>query len=310
MSRPEVSTPPLAAADQAAGTGEAPPPDQALIVLRRPGAPRRFLRHRLAVVGSAVLVVVMLISLSAPVLAPYSPQAIDLSQLAATPPSAAHWLGTDDVGQDVLSRLLFGGRLSLLIGVSSALLSLAIGVAVGALAGWAGGWLDAVLMRVVDFVLSFPALFLLLIFFSLTPGSATVIILFLGLFGWMYLARVVRGEFLTLKEQEYMHGARALGVSGWRIVWRHLLPNAFGPIIVTTVLNIAYNMLAEAGLDYLGFGVPPNIPTWGNMLTAASDHLSDLPLLVIAPGLALTLVIVSLHVVGDGLRDVLDPRQV
>jgi peptide/nickel transport system permease protein len=267
------------------------------------------LRHRLAVGGSGVLALVVLISLGAALLAPHAPQAIDLGQLAATPPSAAHWLGTDDVGQDVLSRLLFGGRLSLLIGVASALLSLAIGVPVGALAGWAGGRLDTMLMRVVDFMLSFPALFLLLIFFSLTPGSATVIVLFLGLFGWMYLARVVRGEFLALKERDYVQGARALGASGWHIIWRHLLPNTLTPIIVTTVLNIAYNMLAEAGLDYLGFGVPSDIPTWGNMLTAASDHLSDLPLLVIAPGLALTLVIVSLQVVGDGLRDVLDPRQ-
>jgi len=125
----------------------------------------------------------------------------------------------------------------------------------------------------------------------------------------MYLARVVRGEFLALKGRDYVASARALGVSGGRIMWRHVLPNAATPIIVTTVLNIAYNMLAEAGLDYLGFGVPPDISTWGNMLTAANAHLSDLPLLVIAPGLALTLVIVSLHLVGDGLRDILDPRQ-
>ena len=133
-----------------------------------------------------------------------------------------------------------------------------------------------------------------------------MIILFLGLSGWMYLARVVRAEFQALKAREYVDSARALGVGGGRIVWRHLLPNAVTPVIVATVLNIAYNMLAEAGLDYLGFGVPPNVPTWGNMLTAASEHMSDLPLLVIAPGLALTLVIVSLHLVGDGLRDVLD----
>jgi peptide/nickel transport system permease protein len=119
----------------------------------------------------------------------------------------------------------------------------------------------------------------------------------------------VRGEFLSLKEREYVQGARALGVGGTRIIWRHLLPNAATPLIVTTVLNIAYNMLAEAGLDYLGFGIPPDVPTWGNMLTAANEHLSDLPLLVVAPGLALTLVIVSLHLVGDGLRDVLDPRR-
>ncbi len=280
------------------------------VATRRLRAPRRLLRHRQALIGSIALGLVVLVSLAAPLLAPYPPGAIDLTQLSAAPPSPAHWLGITDVGQDVLSRLLFGGRLSLLIGVSAALLSLVIGVAVGALAGWSGGWRDAVLMRCVDIMLSFPALFLLLIFFSLTPSSVTVIIVFLGLFGWMYLARVARAEILALKEREFVQGAHALGAGPWRIIWRHLLPNAATPIIVTTVLNIAYNMLAEAGLDYLGFGIPPNIPTWGNMLTAANAHLSDMPLLVIAPGLALTLTIVSLHLVGDGLRDLLDPRQV
>ena len=245
----------------------------------------------------------------APLLAPYPPQAIDLNQLAATPPSAAHWLGTNDVGQDVLSRLLFGGRLSLLIGVSSALISLVIGVAVGALAGWHGGWLDSLLMRFVDFMLSFPALFVLLIFFSITPGSVPVIIAVPGpdRLDVPGAGGARRGP--GLKEREYVQSARALGVGGWRIIWRHLLPNVATPVIVATVLNVAYNMLAEAGLDYLGFGIPPNIPTWGNMLTAASEHMSDLPLLVIAPGLALILVIVSLHLVGDGLRDILDPHQ-
>jgi peptide/nickel transport system permease protein len=149
----------------------------------------------------------------------------------------------------------------------------------------------------------------LLITFSITAASVGVLIGFLGLTGWMYLARVVRGEFLSLKEREYVQGARALGAGGAGIIWRHLLPNAATSLIVTTVLNIAYNMLAEAGLDYLGFGVPPDTPTWGNMLTDAGEHLSGLPLMVIAPGLALTLVIVSLHVLGDGLRDLLDPRQ-
>ncbi len=270
---------------------------------------RRLVRRRSALIGAAALLLVTLISLFAPIIAPYPPQAIDLNQLSATPPSAGHWLGTNDVGQDVLSRLLFGGRISLLVGVAAALLSLVIGVLVGAVAGWHGGWIDNLLMRFVDLLLSIPSLFLLLIVFSVTPGTATVIILFLGLFGWMYLARVVRGEFQSLKRLEYVDSAKALGVGAWRIIWRHLLPNVATPVIVATVLSIAYNMLAEAGLDYLGFGIPPNIPTWGNMLTAASEHLSDLPLLVIAPGLALTLVIVSLHLVGDGLRDILDPRR-
>jgi len=298
---PGAEAPPIG--QPAAGQARWQPPP------RRPRALRRFLRHRLAMVGGILLLLAALVSLLAPLLAPYPPQAIDLLELAATPPSAAHWLGTNDVGQDVLSRLLFGGRLSLLIGISSALISLVIGLAVGALAGWSGGRLDGLLMRFVDFMLSFPALFVLLIFFSITAASVSVLIVFLGLTGWMYLARVVRGEFLSLKEREYVQSALALGVGGGRIIWRHLLPNVATPVIVATVLNVAYNMLAEAGLDYLGFGIPPNIPTWGNMLTAASEHMSDLPLLVITPGLALLLVIVSLHLLGDGLRDFLDPHQ-
>jgi peptide/nickel transport system permease protein len=306
-SLPLPSTP--AAPGAPAGTDEVHHADRSVLARQRARTVQRFLRHRLALSGSIILVLVVLISLGAPALAPFAPEAMDLGQLSATPPSAAHWLGTNAVGEDVLSRLLFGGRLSLLIGVAAALLSLAIGVAVGALAGWYGGHLDTLLMRFVDVMLSFPTLFLLLIFFSITAASVTVIVVFLGLFGWMYLARIVRGEFLSLKERAYVQSAQALGVGSWRIIWRHLLPNVASLVIVATVLNIAYNMLAEAGLDYLGFGVPPSVPTWGNMLTEASDHLSDQPLLVVAPGLALTLVIVSLHVVGDGLRDALDPRQ-
>jgi len=151
-------------------------------------------------------------------------------------------------------------------------------------------------------------LFLLLIFFALVPASELVIVLFLGLFGWMYLARIVRGDFLTLKEQEFVQSALALGVGSRRIIWRHLLPNVVGVVIVTGTLNVAYNMLAEATLDFLGYGVPPDTPTWGNMLTTASNHYIDQPLLAIAPGLTLTIVILCINFLGDGLRDALDPR--
>lgn len=277
---------------------------------RRHRALRRFLRHRLALASTVVLLVVVLISIFAPLLAPYNPSATDLNNLTATGPSAAHWLGTDDIGEDVLSRVIFGGRVSLSIGVGAALLSLVVGVVIGALAGWFGGVADTILMRFVDLMLSFPALFLLLIFFALVPASELVIVLFLGLFGWMYLARIVRGEFLTLKEREFVQSAQALGVGSLRIIWRHLLPNVVGVIIVSCTLNVAYNMLAEATLDFLGFGVSPDTPTWGNMLTKASDHYIDQPLLAIGPGLTLTIVILCINFLGDGLRDALDPHWV
>jgi len=285
----------------------APPPE--LIEARRRGRLlRRFLRHRLAVVSMVLLLLVVLISIFAPLLAPYNPSATDLNNLTAAGPSSAHWLGTDDIGEDVLSRVIFGGRVSLSIGVGAALLSLILGVVIGAVSGWFGGLVDTVLMRFVDLMLCFPALFLLLIFFALVPASELVIVLFLGLFGWMYLARIVRGEFLMLKEQEFVQSALALGVGSPRLIWRHLLPNVVGVVIVTGTLSVAYNMLAEATLDFLGFGVSPDTPTWGNMLTTASTHYIDQPLLAIAPGLTLTIVILCINFLGDGLRDALDPR--
>jgi peptide/nickel transport system permease protein len=262
----------------------------------------------MAVISTGFFLLVVLISIVAPLIVPYAPSATDLNALSATGPSPAHWLGTDDIGEDVLSRLLYGGRISLTIGVCAAMISLVIGLLVGAVAGWFGGWIDAVLMRFVDLMLCFPSLFLLLIIFALTPASVLVIIVFLGIFGWLYLARIVRGEFLSLKERDYVHGALAVGAGHLRIIWRHLLPNVMPAIIVTSTLNIAYNMLAEAALDFLGFGVSPDTPTWGNMLTKASDHYLDQPLLAIAPGLTITLVILSINFIGDGLRDALDPR--
>jgi peptide/nickel transport system permease protein len=269
---------------------------------------RRFRRHRLALVGAMVLALIVLASIFAPLIAPYNPYTPDPFNMTA-PPSAQHLLGTDQNGGDVLSRLIYGGRYSLGIGVSSALLSTMIGLAIGALAGWMGGWVDNVLMRVVDLMLSFPALFLLLILFSITNGaSVVVIIMFLGVFGWMYLARIVRAQILSLKEMDFVQSAQAVGVSAARVIVRHLLPNILAAVIVTTTLQIAYNMLSEALLDFLGFGVAADTPTWGNMLNTAEDHLLDAPQLAIAPGLILTIAILCINFIGDGLRDALDPR--
>lgn len=226
----------------------------------RQTAPRRFLRHRLAVAGLVVLLLLIVVALLAPLLAPHDPTAQDLSNPLA-PAGAGHPLGTDDLGRDLLSRLLYGGRIPLVIGFGSTAVVLLIGVAIGAAAGYAGGWVDNALMRLVDVALAFPVFFLLVIVATYSGVTVLTIILFIGLFNWMYLARLVRSEFLVMREIDYVRAARASGVSGWRIAWRHMLPNAIAPIIVNATFSIATAMSTEAALDFLGSGLPPDVPT-------------------------------------------------
>ena len=267
----------------------------------------RFRRSKLALLGLLLITAMTLIAVFADAIAPYGENEIDLFNITAKP-SAGHWLGTDELGRDELSRLMYGARVSLLVGVGAALISTAIGIVVGSLAGYYGGWLDSALMRFVDVVLAFPAIFLLLIFFSIQGTSVMSVIVFLGLFSWMWLARVIRGEFLSLKQRDFIEAARSIGVPDGRLIWRHLLPNVIAAIIVSTTLSIAYAMLAEATLSFLGFGVPAGTPTWGNMLNAARPNYIQVPLLAIAPGLTLTIAVLAINFVGDGLRDALDPR--
>ncbi len=267
----------------------------------------QFIAHRLAVVGMIMVVALVLLAICVPLLSPHSPSEPDLfNQLA--PPSLQHPLGTDPLGRDVLTRLLYGARVSLAVGVLSSLISMVIGVAVGAIAGYYGGWVDNVLMRLVDLLLAFPAIFLLLILFATIQRSLVIVILFLGLFGWLYLARVVRGEILSLRERDFILASRALGLGHGRLIVRHLVPNVSGAIIVTFTLDVALNMLAEGALSFLGFGVPDSTPTWGNMLNGAASYYTRAPLLTIAPGLAITLAVLAVNFIGDGLRDALDPR--
>jgi len=268
---------------------------------------RRFLRHRLAVISLVLLALLILAAIFAPLIAPYDPLAQDANNTLIGP-SSTHLLGTDDLGRDILSRLIYGGRVTLTIGFGATAVVLLLGIVIGAVAGYAGGWVDNVLMRFVDLVLSFPALFLLLILAAAAGVSLLSIILFIGLFGWMYLARLVRGEFLVLREMEYIEAARAVGVGGWRTVWRHMLPNTIASIIVNATFSIAAAMYIEAALDFLGFGLSPEIPTWGNMLAESESYIAVNPLLTIAPGVVLTIAILAVNFVGDGLRDAFDPR--
>lgn len=291
---------------------EAPaPPDE--IIARSHGhayfAWSRFTQHRLALLGLGILIIMATASIFAPLLTHYGIDQQDLfAQLQG--PSANHPLGTDDLGQDVLTRLLYGGRVSLSIGFMAALLSAVIGITVGVIAGFFGGLVDNILMRLVDLLVAFPAIFLLLILFSIVQASAFTVIIFLGAFGWPYLARIIRGECLSLRERDFIEATRVIGGTPFRTIARHILPNVTAPIIVTVTLSVAYNMLAEASLDFLGFGVPPDVPTWGNMLTGAEAFYLQFPLLTVVPGLTLTLAILAVNFVGDGLRDAFDPRTV
>ncbi len=270
---------------------------------------RRFSRHKLALIGLGILVFLLLVAIFAPLLTPYSPTTPNLTQVLL-PPSAAHPLGTDELGRDVLARLMYGGRISFLVGFLSMVIATSIGVVYGATAGYLGGIWDRIMMRFVDLVMSFPAIFLLLIVLNLTGSNASVglMILYLGLFGWTGLSRIVRSQVLSLKTNEYVEAARAQGASTRRILFKHVLPGAMAPVWVSAAFGVAGAMLAEASLDFLGFGLQPQIPSWGNMLDSAESYIVTHPLLILAPGIVITIAVVAINFVGDALRDALDPR--
>jgi peptide/nickel transport system permease protein len=268
---------------------------------------RRFGKNRIAVAGTVVIVVLILVTVMAPVIVAYRVDDQDLANMLKLP-SREHILGTDELGRDLFTRLLYGGRVSLSVGLLATLISSLIGVLVGALAGYFGGTVDNLLMRFVDVMLAFPAIFLLLILFSAIRPTLWTVTLFLGAFGWFYTARIVRAEFLSLREQGFVYASRALGTPSRRLIWRHMLPNIVGPIISATTLSVAANMIAEGTLSYLGFGVPPSTPTWGNMMTSASKYYVTAPILTAAPGVLLFIAILAINFIGDGTQDAFDPR--
>jgi peptide/nickel transport system permease protein len=269
---------------------------------------RRFRRHKLAMASLLVLGLIGVATLLAGVIAPYG---FAEQHLEATlrGPGAEHWLGTDTLGRDELSRLLYGGRVSLLVGLSVALSSGVLGTLIGAAAGFYGGRLDSIVMRITDLFLSIPLLVILIVASRVTKGGVLDIVLVLSLVLWTPLARIVRGLFLSLKEKEFVEAARMLGASNRRIILRHLLPNSLGVIIVNVTLTVALAILTESLLSFLGFGIQPPTPSWGNMLEDGRGLMTLAGWLVWFPGLAILLTVLCVNFLGDGLRDALDPTQ-
>jgi peptide/nickel transport system permease protein len=281
---------------------------------------RRFRRHRLALIGGLLLVTIALVVLAGPSLWRTPIDEIDF-KAKLRGPSAAHPFGTDDLGQDLLARVLYGGRISLAVGVVATLIALTLGVLVGAFAGYHGGAIDHTLMRLTDLFLSLPQLPLLLLLIYLfrdlvrrllgpEAGIFVLIVVVIGGLRWMRVARLVRAQFLSLREQDFVQAARGLGAGARRQIVRHILPNAFGPVIVAASLDVAAAIIAESTLSFLGLGFPPDIPTWGRILFDAKDTLDHAPHWAIFPGTAIFLTVLSINYIGDGLRDALDPRKV
>ena len=267
---------------------------------------RQFRKHKLALVAAGVLLVLIALVMLAPWIAPYEFDAIDPLH-GRQPPSPQHWLGTDDIGRDLYTRLLYGGRISLAIGIFSALVGTGVGTLMGSIAGYYGKTIDNVIMRATDVAFSIPSLPLLIILSAYAKSAVPVMILIIGLLSWMSTARIVRGTVLSVRERDFTTAARAIGVRDAHIILRHILPNALAPIIVGATLGVGGAIIAESSLSFLGLGVQIPTPSWGNMLQDAQSTMSSKPWLTIFPGMAILITVLGINFLGDGLRDALDP---
>ena len=293
------------------GFNAADEPSQVAPVSPAQHAMRRFRRHPLAVIGLVLFVVVLILTLSAPVIDRYPYEQLNLRDKFQAP-SAAHWLGTDRVGRDIWSRLLHGGRVSLLVGVSSAAMTIGIGTLLGVLSGYYGGVVDMLIMRFTDVVMTFPGVVIILTVATFLGPSIWNVIMLIGLFGWMGTARLVRGQVLSLREQQYVLAARAIGTSNGRIIRTHVLPGVVAPLLASVTFAINGGILLEAGLSFLGVGIPLPTPSWGNMLETARslDVLQDGPWIWMPPAFMILLTVLNINFIGDGLRDALDPKHI
>ncbi len=268
---------------------------------------KRFRKNRMAVAGGLVVVLLFVVSAGASWISPHDPGAMDLRNILA-PPSAEHWFGTDQLGRDVLSRMIWGARISLKVGFVATGIAVAIGMLLGAVAGYYGRWIDGAIMRFVDVMLCFPTFFLILAVIAFLEPSIWNIMVVIGATGWMGIARLVRADFISLKERDFVQAARALGARDGRIIFRHILPNAMASVLVAATLGVAGAILTESALSFLGIGVQPPTPSWGNILTAGKDNIDIAWWLSLYPGLAILLTILGYNLLGEGIRDALDPR--
>lgn len=267
----------------------------------------RLARNRFAVAGAIVVLLMLAVALLAPVIVHYSPNEIN-AWAVLEPPSLKHWFGTDDLGRDVFSRIIYGARISLLVGFVAAGIAVLIGTILGVVSGFYGGWIDNILMRVVDIMFCFPTFFLILAVITFLRPSIWYIMIVIGLTGWMGVARLVRAETLSIREMDYIMAARCIGCSDRRIIFRHILPNAVSPALVAATLGIAGAILTESALSFLGIGVQPPTPSWGNILTSGKDYIEFAWWLSLFPGLAILVTVLAYNLLGEGIRDALDPR--
>ncbi len=267
----------------------------------------QFLKNKMAVAGFVIVLAMFVVSLTAPWLAPYHPNAIDLKNIL-DPPSAKHWFGTDQLGRDVLSRMVWGAGISLKVGFVATGIAILIGTVLGSVAGYYGRWVDSVIMRFVDIMLCFPTFFLILAVIALLEPSIWNIMIIIGLTGWMGITRLVRADFISLRERDFVKAARAIGAGDARIIFIHMLPNAMASVLVAATLGIAGAILTESALSFLGIGVQPPTPSWGNILTAGKDNIDIAWWLSLYPGLAILVTVLGYNLLGEGIRDALDPR--
>jgi peptide/nickel transport system permease protein len=270
---------------------------------------RRFLRHRLAVAGGCLVVLLLVMALTASFITPHDPLELDTSRRFISPfTSHTYVLGTDEMGRDLLSRLIYGGQISLVVGIAAMFATVVTGLAIGLISGFYGGWVDDVLMRFTDTMLSFPQVFLLLVLAAFITPTVVSIALIIGLTSWMEVARIIRAQIKYIKEQDFVVAAFALGASSKRIMFKELLPNAIAPVLVSATLNVANAVLMESYISFLGYGIQPPLASWGNMLTNAQDYFDTATYLAVFPGVMITLTVMGFNFLGDGLRDALDPR--
>ncbi|MBN1356819.1 ABC transporter permease [bacterium] len=275
---------------------------------------KQILKSKLAVIGIVIVTCLVLAAILAPALAPYDPFEIDLDLViqeppGPKPPSRAHWFGTDDLGRDLFSRVMYGARISLMVGVLAMGIATVIGVILGTLAGYYGGWVDAVITWMTDTAFAFPAALLAIGVMAIVPNPSVFwIFVVLGLIGWAGVARVIRGKILSVREEDYTEAARAVGAGDFRIICRYLLPNSIAPIMVSATIGIAGNILTEAWLSFLGLGAQPPVPSWGLMVTEGQAYLASHYWMCLFPGIAIAVTVLGWNLLGDGLRDALDPR--